>query len=709
MSNPSPGSEFLGNAYALSDLEPVEPTDLLGVHVLPLESWVYENRDDVLATGVAATDEILRAGEDPPHESCFDKISFRNGFDERDQYLLLGGQSHGYHSHPDGNSIIAYTDEGLLWIFDNGYFVPDTVEQNTIAVYRDGLFEPVPRLTSLDAHADFPTVGMTQTSVAAYNGMDWSRNLIWAKEQYFVVIDELTAREAGDYGCQCIFRVIGKPEIEAERVLLHQGTARFVLRTDGHPTWSFQQVTPPAAGRSGIFENQSAELKAAESLSFQNIFYCPGDRNRSQGEEDFPYEIVRATPTAALVSGPDGIACVGAGKLAVEGLPQIEAALFHVTPQRFSLADGRRLTWPEPLFQCDDGKAVSLYLDLAGGNGMIVADEEVTVRITAACAENLTVDGKPYPAQEQGGLIPIKLGAGEHELGFAPQSSAGRRAGTLQTAFERFRMQKEQMLAARAVQTAETVDAVFECEFTREETQEVFVALDDEVGLTNLARVGKAMYWTEAQAGCGPRSATDENLETYSAVGSGAAHTTNLPKDLGVEWAQPQTVAQAWFWHYDMQYVPAEDGHDMQWWDGEGWVSIDDQLEQLDDGATWVHTFEPVTTTRLRLFITGFAQSRTAIREMRIFERPVQRKEVIKAHPEPVHALVAADLTGDGADEIIACIGDDVRVLAGSGEVLWRRSSSAAAITRSTSSTPTASRSGPPTARQTLSSPSASR
>ncbi len=89
------------------------------------------------------------------------------------------------------------------------------------------------------------------------------------------------------------------------------------------------------------------------------------------------------------------------------------------------------------------------------------------------------------------------------------------------------------MLAARSAQTAETVNAVFSYESAPEHARAAFVAVDNGEELTNLARMGKASYWTEGSAGCSPRSATDENLETYSAVGSGAAHTTALPKDLG--------------------------------------------------------------------------------------------------------------------------------------------------------------------------------
>jgi outer membrane protein assembly factor BamB len=663
MANANPGGEFLGSAWALDGLEPAEPTDLLGVHVLPLESWIYDNRDDVLGTGVATTDEILRAGEDPPHEQCFDKVSFRDSFDEDRQYLLLGGVSHGYHAHPDGNAIIAFTDEGKLWIFDNGYFVPDTVEQNTIAVYRDGQFEPVPSLTALDARADLPGVGMTQTSVRAYNGTNWQRNIIWAKERWFVVLDELIAREAGDFGAQCIFRTIGEREMQADRALVRQGEARFALVTDGRPVWSVHQVTPLAANRRGLFENQDAELAAGESMTFQNLFYCP------EGEGDFPYDLARVAPTGALVSGPEGVAFAGAGAVSMDGLPTVDAAVFLLTASSVSLADGRGLTWRELVFSCEG--VADLHLDMVAGTGVIEADAAVTVQLAGLA--QLKIDGQAAGA-------PIELAAGRHELSFTAAPVFEQRQASLRDAFAGANSDKQAMLAARAVSTGEQVNDLARVRFETEQVREVFV---DEAGeeLTNLARTGVASAWTDAQKGCGARNATDGNLESYSAVGSSAPHTSNLPKDLGVEWAEPVTVSQAWFWHYSKQYVPAEDGHDIQYWDGEdGWVSVDDEVRE-HDAATWVHTFAPVTTTRLRLLVTKFSESRTAIREMNFFERPATIEERVFITPDPVHAMITADLDDDLADEALVCVGNDVVALTlgreaqtpdGSDLILWR-------------------------------------
>ncbi len=657
------GGEFLGQSFQVADLEPVEPTDLLGVHVLPLEDWIWENRDDVLATGVSTTDEILRAGEDPPREECFDKISFRDSFDAMDQYLLLGGQSHGYHSHPDGNAIIGFTDDERLWIFDSGYFVPDTTEHNTVAVFRDGLFEPVPRLTGLDASADLPGVGMTETSVRAYNGMDWSRGIIWAKERYFLVVDRLTAREAGDYGLQCIFRVIGEPEIEADRVLVRQQGMRMALMTDGAPSWEVRGVTPEAAGRYGLFENQNAELGAGGTLSFLNLFYCP------EGEEPFPLQIARAADGAALINSPDGIACAGAGALHEPRLPVVDAALFHLSPTAISLCDGRSLAWPEPALLFEADTPVDLALDLAAGEGMIVADAPATVRLAEGLVPGLTVDGEQAGAVADG-MITVQLAAGEHELGF---TAGGAVENELADVWARLEQRKRERMRARAAAQGPMGEEVFAGSFTREETRDIWVAADTGEELQNLAALGAPMAWTEAQRGARVRNAVDGDLETYSAVGSSAPHASDLPKDLGVEWSEPQTVAQAWFFHYSAQYQPADDGYEIQYWDGEDWAAIDDSLEKRDDDATWVHSFEPVTTTRLRLFVTAFNTSRTAVREMAFFARSAEMAQRTETLDEPVRALITANLIGTEAAEVIACVGGEVLAMNAGGEVLWRQ------------------------------------
>ncbi len=649
----SSGSDYLTQGFEMEGSEPEEPTDLLGVHVLPLEDWIYENRDDVLTTGVPSTDEHLRASEDPPHQQCFDKISFRESFDEDAEYLLLGGQSHGYHSHPDGNSIISFTDNGRLWLYDNGYFVPDTVEHNTLLVTRDGLFEPIPRLTWLDVTADLPDAGMTRTTLRGYNGADWSRNLIWAKGKYVLALDQVTAREAGDFGAQCIWRVIGEPTVAGDRVMVRQVGRRFALMTDGAPTWEKRRPTPDYEGRHALLQSQNAQLQAGEGMSFINAFYCP------DGEADFPVEVVRVSDRAALIGGPEGVAYAGAGPLHVEGLPEVNAQMFHLTDSRASLADAGEFL--AGTIRVGAEPPVDVEVDHRSGTGVLMCEEPTTLRLPEGRAEDLQIDGGHE----------TELAPGRHELRF-PAGEGESGAGQFRSMFDALVREKEKALARREAGSEPAGEALFRHEETREVTKTVFIGGDGEEELADLVPQGRPAAWTDAQEGASPNKAADGSLESYSAVRSRAPHAADLPKDLGVQWEQPATVAQAWFYHYNADYAPAEDGHDLQAWDGEDWVSLDDTVEKRDEGATWVHTFEPVETTRLRLYITGFAQYRTAVREMRMFERPAVTEERTLTLPEPTHALTTADLTGDGGAEVIACVGGDVLAAEASGEVLWR-------------------------------------
>ena len=587
-----------------------------------------------------STDAYLAASEDPPHDQCFDKISLRDSFDADSEYLLLGGQSHGYHSHPDGNAIISFTDNDRLWLFDNGYFVPDTVEHNTMMIVRDGLFEPVPRLTWLDLTADLPATGMTRTSLRGYNGADWSRNIIWAKGEYMVVLDEVTAREAGDFGLQCIWRVLGEPEVDGDRALVTQTGKRFALVTDGAPTWEQRPVTPDYPGRHALLQNQNAALAEGDSLSFVNAFYCP------DGEDDFPVEVVRVADGAALIDTPEGVVYAGAGPLHLEGMPEVSAALFHITPTRTSLAGATRFDGGGIAFASQT--PVNVELDFATGTGVIECDEPLTVEVAGEATQ---------------------LEAGRHELSFDADETVAD-ADPFRTMYESLARQKQQTLAQREGGDESAGEALFTHDAAQQVTRTYFVDADGQE-MTDLAQEGAAQAWTEAQKGASPRSAVDGDLETYSAVKSSAPHTADLPKDLGVEWEQPVTVSQAWFYHYNADYAPAEDGHDIQAWDGEAWVSLDDTVEKRDDGATWVHTFAPVETTRLRLLVTAFEAQRTAIREMRMFERPATEAEETLTLPKPPRAMDTADLSGDGRAEIIACMADELLALDGSGEVLW--------------------------------------
>jgi hypothetical protein len=145
--------------------------------------------------------------------------------------------------------------------------------------------------------------------------------------------------------------------------------------------------------------------------------------------------------------------------------------------------------------------------------------------------------------------------------------------------------------------------------------------------VVQLHRQGRPTCWTEAQEGASPHLAVDADPETYAATGSGIKWTTDLPKDMGMEWDAPVVVGVFEIDYFNAGYAPTDAGQQLQAWDGEEWYAIEAQVSKDESGANWVYTFTPVTTSRIRVFITKFTQGRTAVREMRVFPEPAKLQE----------------------------------------------------------------------------------
>jgi len=667
--NRTPGhnrAHFGYNSYVQDTVEPKLPEDMLGVHVVPLPDWVYEGRTQVLGTAPSQMNPMLDADPAPPREECFDKITFRTSFEREDQYLILGGVSHGYHAHPDGNSIIEYTDKDAYRIFDHGYFVPDTPEHNTLVVYRDGMFEPVPRLTGLAHLGDFAQIGVTQTYLNGYNGVDWRRNVIWNKEEYFLVIDEVEAVEDGNFGMNVIYRVLSdqEPRVGADRVsAVHRGRPLNLISASQAPL-RLTTTTPYSRNRHAIIESKSAKMAAGDKQYFANLFHT-GDK-----EGEWPYEIVPAGKGVVMIKSPGGYALAGVGE--AQPLPGtvIDAAVFYVEPHGFALTGGRTIATERTWFASD--KPLNIEVDLRTGSGSIEAKGDTVVRLHPR-GEGLKLDGKAVKPRSGPHGIEFDVAAGKHSLSFTPAASK-LDVGSWRDAYASFQEQHNQALATPAGQMAEgkQMSAAW-----REETYKTDVvtypANADGERVNDLTRTGEAKAWTEAQGGCGPQSAVDGNPDSYSAVGSGSPHSGDLPKDLGMEWPAAVSVGCFQIDYYNRAYAPADDGHQLQAWDGKDWYAIEAQVTKDESGANWVYAFDAVETSRVRVFITKFNPTRTAVREMRIFPEPAAlRQEEVKI-PLGTNSLAGMDVDGDGNDEVLAAVDKFVKCLEHDGTLAWQQ------------------------------------
>jgi outer membrane protein assembly factor BamB len=161
----------------------------------------------------------------------FDKISFRGGFDPRDEYVLLDGTSTFAHGHEDGNTVTRLTWKDRIWLLDLHYIKAGPQEHNGVSVVRNGTQDAPPPLNELECAAEFDTAGLTLTTARDYNGADWQRYIFWRKGRYFLFLDRITAGEAGHYRLENRWRTRGEVKLEGHSLAVRQGEMSFFIKS----------------------------------------------------------------------------------------------------------------------------------------------------------------------------------------------------------------------------------------------------------------------------------------------------------------------------------------------------------------------------------------------------------------------------------------------------------------------------------------------
>ena len=195
--------------HAFYQTEPAErPEHFNGVRVWPLEPQYYASHE---AEGC------------PPLERCFDKISFREAMDPAAAYLLLDGLSNGGHKHLDGNSLPQLTLFDRIWLADNDYYKAPVKFHNSVTVFRDGQSKTIPDYVELVGADESERFGYSKTRLEDYAGVDWTRTVVWLKEQQaFVVFDQLKARTDDEYQFRVLWHGVGEATLDKNGMLLAQ-------------------------------------------------------------------------------------------------------------------------------------------------------------------------------------------------------------------------------------------------------------------------------------------------------------------------------------------------------------------------------------------------------------------------------------------------------------------------------------------------------
>ncbi len=356
------------------DVAPIEWKELVGVRKTPLEDGLFDTRSRLILWG-SDGEGAEQPGDGVKFEETFDKVAFRENWDARGQYMLLEGNGRGIHSGKATNQICKLTILGEDLLIGSTYMQNHLRTNCTVIAVKDrDIDDPVvkgnpstgyrgwkplrrfyPAYAALEAIADLPAAGFTRSLMRNFlGGTEWSRNIFWAKGEYFAVIDEVTAQQEGAYYVECNFRTCPNeagrwPTIiprtgellpddrgyeisiatddKIKHYILTDGTAEVV--TDDAPAMDLTSVMVRQVRR-------GVKLQAGEKVAFVTLM-C-GD---TEGERA-SYTVQRISLTEALVYR--GGKCVGylgsAQSERTASILPIRAGMFLLAGDTLSLVDG---------------------------------------------------------------------------------------------------------------------------------------------------------------------------------------------------------------------------------------------------------------------------------------------------------------------------------------------------------------------------------
>ena len=247
------------------------------VGVAPLSRLFYDSLEDI--GGFAPDGVYLR---DVPNDQTFDKVYFRSGWTDDDDYLLLCGISGGSHSYQDGNCIVRYTGRGKNWF--GGHVGPASVrDHNGVSVAVDGAGPGCEsRYAALRYLSEGEHLCAAGTSMGYPGQADWYRHIVHSRTGWFLVIDEIRPAVEGEYLIECRWHVYGDVESSGGTLRAVQEDARLEMRHTGSGSQELIPVTSALAeGGTRWVQRSLKSLKSGEGVRFATLFWSDeGTRSR---------------------------------------------------------------------------------------------------------------------------------------------------------------------------------------------------------------------------------------------------------------------------------------------------------------------------------------------------------------------------------------------------------------------------------------------
>jgi len=333
------------------------PDHLLGVRLLETSPLYYES--------------FAKEG-DPPVETTFDKIAFRNSFEAEDSYLLLDGLGNGGHGHRDVQALLRYTDRDRIWLADCDYFKALPAVHNTLVATRDGMSGTRSAFAERAGIFQWKDWSASSTSLELGMGALWRRKILCFPKAGVLVLDQVEAQKAGTFDVRVLWQLLGDLEWEGHGGTLRQGeeglcwnwlgTDRVWMEEDWESgeNWKVYEHASPVVRRVScqsereLEEGQSLALWSAWGRSedpFEGSLLANGAVHFTDGLTEEPLVVWGRCPELPL-----GLRCEGRGGTLLWAL---EDALFGMGVSSLSL--------PGEMIAREKGTSFSFHVDFAEG------------------------------------------------------------------------------------------------------------------------------------------------------------------------------------------------------------------------------------------------------------------------------------------------------------------------------------------------------
>lgn len=370
-----------------------------------------------------------------PRTTYLEKLVFRAGFSDRDEYAILDGLSTLAHGHQNGNTFLQLSARGRIWLCDTEYIKHTPRYHNGLLIARDGEAQDPPPLTELLFARDSGTLGFSATRSRDFSGADWTRFVVWRKNGFFLVIDNVKASLPGEYRIESRFHTRGEVRLDGNRFTARQGDAAMTVISadlaqksleidpdtskgnwEKYPFKSIVDGCEQAAmvnllSLDRCFMNSGEAFTFSALLSIHDSGAAPAFDLASSGENGW---LVRSGASAELVALDD--ACLRAVGIEAEfDLMHLDNETLHLFGLRSMSGQGVKFSSAEPveLELHFNGNAAALP---AGMTALTPAFFEalsgLLPRAQAECPAATPVPGRPV-STAFGFLKPVKIQAPE--------------------------------------------------------------------------------------------------------------------------------------------------------------------------------------------------------------------------------------------------------------------------------------------------------